>query len=158
MTAGAVGRKRRCLRVGPWGASRADGRRRAATRAFRRSAGKLSPSGCLGPPATSGGGRDLAGVRCGLACCSPASLELGALGFGCGCILMLRCPVRHSEPALRSQVSGIEKCQCAPQKSTPTQPRSRSAPLPLSPPSPLVLHPFPPGPPQRLSGWRACPK
>lgn len=129
---------------------------RAAARAFGRSAGRLSPGGRFGSPATSGGGRDLAGVRRGFACCSPESPELGAPGFGCGCIHMPRCRVRHSEPALRSQVSGIEKCQCAPQKYTPTQPRSRST---LSPhPPPPVLHPFPLGPPQRLSGWRACPK
>jgi hypothetical protein len=98
------------------------GRPRAATRTFGRSAGRLSPGGCLGPRATSGGGRDLAGVRRGLAGCSPASSELGAPGFRCSCIRMLRCRVRHSEPARRSQVSGIEKC--APQKYTPIQPRS----------------------------------
>lgn len=92
------------------------GRPRAATRALGRSAGRFSPGGRFGPPATSGGGRDLAGVRRGFEGCSPASSELGAPGFGCGCILMLRCSLRHSEPALRSRVSGIGKCQCAPQK------------------------------------------
>lgn len=103
------------------------GRSRSAARAFGCSSGRLS-SGCrLGPRAraTSGGGRDLAGVRRGLAGCNPHELRAGRPGIRvrlhpyaemrraspCG---------RHPAAALRSRVSEIEKCQRAAQRCAPT--------------------------------------
>lgn len=59
----------------------------------------LTLSGDLGWRARPGGREARAAV--------PPSSELGALGFGCGCIHMLRCRVRHPAVALRSRVSGM---------------------------------------------------
>lgn len=88
--------------------------------------------------ATSRGGRDPAGVRRGLAGCStPASSELGALGFGCGRIHMLEVP--RASPCGRPQVPGVRNRK-VPACSRETG--SSSAPKPSCPATPPFLFLF----------------